>query len=234
MHSKHSSSRQSLGSYQEQVLSTEALNSYETKTSYETDRASVLCPSLSDSPLSNPTKRRRKSKTDGQDQIESAPSEHSLSASDGHAASQIPLEDDSHMPCMTLRAIVTGLFVSSSAAVIQQLFLFKPSHSQVQPLFLQVRPCFFLFFSFPPFFLSWYLLRLSPSISDLQSLTITLVSMSAHRSWSRKRPWSHLVESWALLSRGFNRPIESFIWSSSSSTVSISRSSTSSTERERT
>lgn len=52
----------------------------------------------------------------------------------------IPLEDDSHMPAMTLRALLTGLFISSTAAVIQQFFLFKPSRSQVQPLFLQVWP----------------------------------------------------------------------------------------------
>lgn len=50
----------------------------------------------------------------------------------------IPLEDDSHMPAMTLRAFLTGLFISSIAAVIQQFFLFKPSRSQVQPLFLQL------------------------------------------------------------------------------------------------
>lgn len=50
----------------------------------------------------------------------------------------IPLEDDSHMPAMTLRALLTGLFISSTAAVIQQFFLFKPSRSQVQPLFLQL------------------------------------------------------------------------------------------------
>lgn len=50
----------------------------------------------------------------------------------------IPLEDDSHMPAMTIRALLTGLFISSTAAVIQQFFLFKPSRSQVQPLFLQL------------------------------------------------------------------------------------------------
>ncbi|WAR54424.1 hypothetical protein PtB15_4B41 [Puccinia triticina] len=50
----------------------------------------------------------------------------------------IPLEDDSHMPAMTFRALLTGLFISSTAAVIQQFFLFKPSRSQVQPLFLQL------------------------------------------------------------------------------------------------
>ncbi|KAA1075364.1 hypothetical protein PGT21_034305 [Puccinia graminis f. sp. tritici] len=50
----------------------------------------------------------------------------------------IPLEDDSHMPAMTCRALLTGLFISSTAAVIQQFFLFKPSRSQVQPLFLQL------------------------------------------------------------------------------------------------
>lgn len=50
----------------------------------------------------------------------------------------IPLEDDSHMPTMTIRALITGLFISSTAAVIQQFFLFKPARTEVQPLFLQL------------------------------------------------------------------------------------------------
>ncbi|MBW0495046.1 hypothetical protein O181_034761 [Austropuccinia psidii MF-1] len=50
----------------------------------------------------------------------------------------IPLEDDSHMPAMTVRALITGIFISSIAAVIQQFFLFKPARSQVHPLFLQL------------------------------------------------------------------------------------------------
>lgn len=70
-------------------------------------------------------------------------SEFATSHGHGHGASQIPLEDDSHMPCMTFRAVLIGLFVSSSAAVIQQFFLFKPSQSQVQPLFLQLA-CLFI------------------------------------------------------------------------------------------
>ncbi|CAH7690062.1 OPT oligopeptide transporter protein-domain-containing protein [Phakopsora pachyrhizi] len=51
---------------------------------------------------------------------------------------EIPVLDDSHMPDMTFRSLLTGFFVSCAAAIIEQFFLFKPSHSQIQPLSLQL------------------------------------------------------------------------------------------------
>ncbi|KAG0151493.1 hypothetical protein CROQUDRAFT_667808 [Cronartium quercuum f. sp. fusiforme G11] len=88
-------------------------------------------------------KPKRRPKYEGSYSTNTEPFSEGNETSGEDGASQIPLEDDSHMPCMTVRALLTGFFVSSTAAVIQQLFLFKPSHSQVQPLFLQLA-CLFI------------------------------------------------------------------------------------------
>ncbi|MBW0461325.1 hypothetical protein O181_001040 [Austropuccinia psidii MF-1] len=51
---------------------------------------------------------------------------------------KFPLDDDSDAPIITLRSCMVGFLVSLFGAAVTQLFIFKPVHLQIQPLFIQI------------------------------------------------------------------------------------------------
>ncbi|KAH9825132.1 putative oligopeptide transporter [Melampsora americana] len=48
------------------------------------------------------------------------------------------LDDDPSLPVMTLRSILVGILEGILGAAVTQLFMFKPVHLRLQPLFLQI------------------------------------------------------------------------------------------------
>ncbi|EGG05733.1 putative oligopeptide transporter [Melampsora larici-populina 98AG31] len=80
----------------------------------------------------------------GQDDTEKARSENASVKSDGtreHIPSEVhmfSLEDDSSLPVMTVRSILVGILEGILGAAVTQLFMFKPVHLRLQPLFLQI------------------------------------------------------------------------------------------------
>ncbi|KAG0146029.1 hypothetical protein CROQUDRAFT_45020 [Cronartium quercuum f. sp. fusiforme G11] len=53
------------------------------------------------------------------------------------------LDDDPNLPVMTFRSILVGVLEGILGAAVTQLFMFKPVHLRIQPLFLQITSMLF-------------------------------------------------------------------------------------------